>query len=136
MRRADRLFQLIVLLGRRRRVTGEQLAESLGVSRRTVYRGIRDLTLSGVPIDGEAGVGFRPRSGYFGSTESVSLCSRRSDSGMNPDEAWRIFWRPRTGSVREGRINAVASAASPAIGLNNLFQASKVSFCILIPPNS
>lgn len=64
MRRADRLFQLIVLLGRRRSVTGEQLAESLGVSRRTVYRDIRDLTLSGVPIDGEAGVGFRLRAGY------------------------------------------------------------------------
>ena len=64
MRRADRLFQLIVLLGRRRSVTGEQLAERLGVSRRTVYRDIRDLSLSGVPIHGEAGVGFRLRAGY------------------------------------------------------------------------
>ncbi|MSQ51926.1 MAG: YafY family transcriptional regulator [Betaproteobacteria bacterium] len=64
MRRADRLFQLILLLGRRRSVTGESLAESLGVSRRTVYRDIRDLSLSGVPIQGEAGVGFRLKSGY------------------------------------------------------------------------
>ena len=64
MRRADRLFQLIVLLGRRRKVTGEQLAERLGVSRRTVYRDIRDLSLSGVPIHGEAGVGFRLAAGY------------------------------------------------------------------------
>ena len=64
MRRADRLFKLILLLGRRRSVTGEILAERLGVSRRTVYRDIRDLSLSGVPIEGEAGVGFRLRGGY------------------------------------------------------------------------
>lgn len=64
MRRADRLFQLILLLGRRRSETGERLAERLGVSRRTVYRDIRDLSLSGVPVEGEAGVGFRLRGGY------------------------------------------------------------------------
>ena len=64
MRRADRLFQLILLLGRRRSVTGARLAERLGVSRRTVYRDIRDLSLSGVPIEGEPGVGFRLRGGY------------------------------------------------------------------------
>lgn len=64
MRRADRLFQLIVLLGRRRSVTGDWLAERLGVSRRTVYRDIRDLSLSGVPIHGEAGVGFQLSAGY------------------------------------------------------------------------
>ena len=64
MRRADRLFQLIVLLGRRRSVTGEKLAERLGVSLRTVYRDVRDLSLSGVPIQGEAGVGFRLSAGY------------------------------------------------------------------------
>lgn len=64
MRRADRLFQLILLLGRTRSATGERLAERLGVSRRTVYRDIRDLSLSGVPIEGEAGVGFRLRGGY------------------------------------------------------------------------
>lgn len=35
-----------------------QLAEKLGVSLRTVYRDIADLQLSGVPIEGEAGVGY------------------------------------------------------------------------------
>lgn len=64
MRRADRLFQLILLLGRSRSATGDRLAERLGVSRRTVYRDIRDLSLSGVPIEGEAGVGFRLHGGY------------------------------------------------------------------------
>lgn len=45
-------------------MTGARLAGRLGVSRRTVYRDIRDLSLSGVPIDGAAGVGFRLRAGY------------------------------------------------------------------------
>lgn len=65
MRRADRLFQLILLLGRGRVLTGEWLAARLQVSKRTVYRDIQDLGGSGVPIDGEAGVGFRLRQGYL-----------------------------------------------------------------------
>ena len=64
MRRADRLFQLTLLLGRSKIATGEWLAEQLGVSKRTVYRDIGDLCSTGVPIDGEAGVGFRMRKGY------------------------------------------------------------------------
>ena len=58
MRRADRLFQIIQLLRRRRTVTtAAQLASRLEVSERTVYRDIRDLMLAGTPIEGEAGVG-------------------------------------------------------------------------------
>jgi predicted DNA-binding transcriptional regulator YafY len=65
MRRADRLFQIIQLLRRRRTVTtAAQIAGKLEVSERTVYRDIRDLTLAGTPIDGEAGVGYRIRPGY------------------------------------------------------------------------
>ena len=64
MRRADRLFQLTLLLGRGRILTGDHLAERLRISRRTVYRDIRDLCASGVPIEGEPGVGFRMRRGY------------------------------------------------------------------------
>lgn len=64
MRRADRLFQVTLLLGRGRILTGQRLAERLGVSKRTVYRDIQDLSRSGVPIEGEAGVGFRLGGGY------------------------------------------------------------------------
>ncbi|GAB2876698.1 YafY family protein [Uliginosibacterium flavum] len=61
MRRADRLFRLVELLRARRHATGAWLAEQLQVSLRTLYRDIHDLTLSGVPIEGEAGVGYRLR---------------------------------------------------------------------------
>jgi len=64
MRRADRLFQLIQILRRRNVATAAWLAEQLEVSERTVYRDVRDLTLSGVPIEGEAGVGYILRRGF------------------------------------------------------------------------
>lgn len=58
MRRADRLFQIAQHLRARRLTTAAQLSEMLGVSERTIYRDIRDLSLSGVPVRGEAGVGY------------------------------------------------------------------------------
>jgi predicted DNA-binding transcriptional regulator YafY len=61
MRRADRLFRLVQLLRARRFATARTLAEALEVSERTVYRDVRDLSLSGVPIEGEAGVGYALR---------------------------------------------------------------------------
>jgi predicted DNA-binding transcriptional regulator YafY len=64
MRRADRLFQIIQLIRKHRVTTAAVLAESLEVSERTVYRDIRDLVLSGVPIEGEAGVGYVLRKGF------------------------------------------------------------------------
>lgn len=64
MRRADRLFQLVQLVRGRRLATGEWLAGRLEVSLRTVYRDIADLQAQGVPIDGEAGVGYRMRAGF------------------------------------------------------------------------
>lgn len=64
MRRADRLFQIVLLLSRRRAVTARELAEALEVSERTIYRDIADLSLSGVPVEGEAGVGYLMRGNY------------------------------------------------------------------------
>src|SRR5262245_24692099 len=64
MRRADRLFRLVQLLRRSRVVTAQRLAQELEVSERTVYRDIRDLTLSGVPVRGEAGVGYALAHGF------------------------------------------------------------------------
>lgn len=64
MRRADRLFSLLMYLRRPRAVTARELARKLEVSERTVYRDIRDLSISGVPVTGEAGVGYRLRPGF------------------------------------------------------------------------
>lgn len=61
MRRADRLFQIVSILRLRRLTTAAQLAARLEVSERTIYRDVADLVASGVPIEGEAGVGYRLR---------------------------------------------------------------------------
>jgi predicted DNA-binding transcriptional regulator YafY len=64
MRRADRLFLIIhALRGRRTALPARSLAGTLGISLRTVYRDIVDLQTSGVPIEGEAGIGYVLRKG-------------------------------------------------------------------------
>jgi len=64
MRRTDRLFEIIQHLRRNRVVTARTLAEQLRVTERTIYRDIRDLAASKVPIEGAAGVGYSLRKGY------------------------------------------------------------------------
>ena len=79
MRRADRLFQIVQSLRGGRLTTASKLAEELEVTPRTIYRDIADLQGSGVPIEGEAGVGYVMDEGYdlpplmFTSDEIVAL---------------------------------------------------------------
>jgi predicted DNA-binding transcriptional regulator YafY len=63
--RAERLLDLIQVLRRHRRpVSGQTLADELGISLRTVYRDIQTLIGQGAAIDGEAGIGFILRPGF------------------------------------------------------------------------
>ncbi|MDB5846637.1 MAG: DNA-binding transcriptional regulator [Rhodoferax sp.] len=64
MRRADRLFQLVQLIRGRRLTTAAYLAARLAVSERTVYRDVAQLQHQGVPIEGEAGMGYRLGRGF------------------------------------------------------------------------
>src|SRR6478672_13978626 len=64
MRRADRLFHIIQLIRGRRLTTAAYLAQRMEVSDRTIYRDIADLQFQGVPIEGEAGVGYRLGAGF------------------------------------------------------------------------
>ncbi|KFK57249.1 DeoR faimly transcriptional regulator, partial [Vibrio vulnificus] len=64
MSKSERLFELLTLLrSKRYAVTAKQLAETMEVSERTIYRDIQSLIHSGVPIQGEAGVGYLLQSG-------------------------------------------------------------------------
>lgn len=89
MRRADRLFQIVQLLRARRLITAEQLAETLRVSKRTIYRDIQDLQNSGVPVRGEAGVGYSLERGHdlppmtFNTEELEALVT-----GIRVAESW------------------------------------------------
>jgi predicted DNA-binding transcriptional regulator YafY len=64
MRRADRLFEIIQHMRRKPTVRARELSQSLEVSERTIYRDIKDLMASGVPIEGEAGVGYVLKAGF------------------------------------------------------------------------
>jgi predicted DNA-binding transcriptional regulator YafY len=66
MSRTERLFDLIQLLRRHRLpVSGQSLAEELGISLRTVYRDISLLQSFGAPVDGEPGVGYVLKPGFM-----------------------------------------------------------------------
>jgi predicted DNA-binding transcriptional regulator YafY len=64
VRRADRLFEIIQFMRRKDLVRAKDLADALEVSERTIYRDIQDLAASGVPIEGEAGVGYVMKAGF------------------------------------------------------------------------
>ena len=66
MRRADRLLKIVHYLRRMRHaVTAARIADHFGICKRTVYRDIQDLMNSGVPIQGEAGVGYLIDKQYY-----------------------------------------------------------------------
>lgn len=95
MRRADRLFQIVQFLRTRRVTTAAWLAERLEVSERTIYRDIKDLMLTGVNIEGEAGIGYVVRRGFdlpplmFSKEEisALALGARLVDSWADPELA-------------------------------------------------
>jgi predicted DNA-binding transcriptional regulator YafY len=66
MDKTERLFALLDALRRRRTpVTAEALSEEQGVSVRTIYRDVQTLIGLGAPIEGEAGLGYVLRAGFF-----------------------------------------------------------------------
>lgn len=58
MRRTDRLFELIQILRDGRLHTARDMADRLEVSVRTLWRDMATLIASGLPVEGERGVGY------------------------------------------------------------------------------
>ena len=58
MRRTDRLFDIIQILRDGNLHRAQDIAEALEVSVRTIYRDMDTLTASGIPVQGERGVGY------------------------------------------------------------------------------
>lgn len=115
MRRADRLFQIVQYLRGGRLTTAAQLAEKLEVSERTIYRDIADLIGSGVPVEGEAGVGYVMRAGYdlpplmFTQEEIVALVA-----GARLIRAWGGLEMASAAEEALVKINAVLPDAARA----------------------
>ncbi|MCF6301706.1 MAG: YafY family transcriptional regulator [Devosiaceae bacterium] len=65
MRRADRLLQIIQILRRENQpCTCANMADELEISHRTLYRDMVSLQSTGVPVRGEAGIGYVLEEGY------------------------------------------------------------------------
>lgn len=63
-KRFDRVIAILIQLQSKKIVKAQELAERFEVSLRTIYRDIRTLEASGVPIYGEAGIGYSLVDGY------------------------------------------------------------------------
>ncbi|WP_198088609.1 YafY family protein [Variovorax sp. E3] len=135
MRRADRLFQIVQLIRGRRLTTAAFLAQRLEVSERTVYRDVADLQHQGVPIEGEAGVGYRLGAGFelpplmFTQDEASALvaAARLAQSWVDPALARDI--ETGLGKILSvlpsaARVSAEALALyAPALGLEPALRA-------------
>ena len=111
MNRTERLFALMDALRRHRRpVTAANLADELQVSLRTIYRDVQVLIGLGAPIDGEAGLGYLLRPGFF-------LPPLMFDEDELEALVLGIRWVARQGDTElaEAATNALAkiAAASP-----------------------
>ena len=79
MNRIDRLHAILTHLQSKRKVTAQEIADRFNISLRTVYRDVKALDESGVPVIGEAGSGYTVMEGYrlppvmFTQEEAVSL---------------------------------------------------------------
>jgi len=108
MRKAERLFQLLTLLrGRRTVITALTLAESFGVSERTIYRDIQSLSLSGVPIEGEAGVGYRLKPGF--SIPPLMFNAQELEALLLGARMVQRFADPQLGSAAESALCKIQS---------------------------
>lgn len=128
--RASRLFGLLEQLRMHRQpVSAARLAETLGVSVRTLYRDIATLQSMGAPIRGEGGVGYQIERGYFlpplhfdadeldAITLGMQLISARGDGDLKQAAA-RVAAKVdaiapdgQHGRVRQGDIIAYSRAS-------------------------
>jgi predicted DNA-binding transcriptional regulator YafY len=126
MRRADRLFQIVQLIRGRRLTTAAWLALRLEISERTVYRDVADLQRQGVPIEGEAGVGYRLGKGFdlpplmFSNDEAQALVAavRIAQTWLDPQLA-------ASAQDALSRVMSVLPAAA---------RAAAESLLVMVPP--
>jgi predicted DNA-binding transcriptional regulator YafY len=136
MRRADRLFQIVQLIRGRRLTTAAHLAQRLEVSERTVYRDVADLQHQGVPIEGEAGVGYRLGAGFELPPLMFSVDEARAlVASVRMAQVWQDPALAQASQVALSKILSVLPAAArvaaqsmaiyaPPIGLEPAVQAT------------
>ena len=113
--RIDRLVAILIYMQGRRVTRAEDIAEEFATSIRTVYRDIAALAEAGVPIVGEAGVGYSIMKGYhlppvhFTTEEATALITasmlmdRFADSSLMWSMSIGLSKNPRSSAARSSR---------------------------------
>lgn len=110
LNRFDRSLAILILLQSRKRVTAQQLADRFSVSLRTVYRDIRSLEAAGIPIIGEAGIGYALMEGYR--LPPVMFTREEAASFIAAEKLMLQFTDAALGSSFESATNKLKSVLS------------------------
>lgn len=95
LNKTERLFALVLLLQNRPNFSSKDLAEHFGVSRRTIFRDLRTLSESGVPLTYAEGGGYEILEGYqlpplmFTAREAATLLVGTAFTKLQPDVSLR-----------------------------------------------
>lgn len=95
LNKTERLFALVLLLQNRPSLTSKDLADHFGVSRRTIFRDLRTLGESGVPLTYADGGGYEILEGYqlpplmFTAREAATLLVGTAFTKLQPDPSLR-----------------------------------------------
>ncbi len=109
--RADRLLSIVLLLQRHQHLTAGALAETLGVTERTIYRDIEALSLAGVPVYTRTG----------------------PDGGCFLDEGYRSSLNWFTGAELQTLLYAGSAAPLSELGMRDAMDNAVLKLLALVP---
>lgn len=112
MNRIDRLSAILIQLQSRRTVRAKDIADRYRISLRTVYRDISSLEKAGIPIIGEAGIGYSLEEGYrlppvmFTREEATALITAEKLVGQ--------LTEPTHGSIFSHALDKIKAVLDPS----------------------
>ena len=105
--RSDRIVAILIQLQSKRIVRAQELADRFGVSLRTIYRDIRTLEASGVPLLSEAGVGYSIMDGYR--LPPVTFTREEAGSFVAAEKLMQTFTDQSLGAYHQSAMYKVKS---------------------------
>ena len=107
LNRFDRIVAILIQLQSKRIVRAQELADRFAVSLRTIYRDIRTLEASGVPLLSEAGVGYSIMDGYR--LPPVTFTREEAGSFVAAEKLMQTFTDQSLGAYHQSAMYKVKS---------------------------
>ena len=107
LNRFDRIIAILIQLQSKRIVRAQELADRFRVSLRTIYRDIRTLEASGVPLLSEAGVGYSIMDGYR--LPPVTFTREEAGSFVAAEKLMQTFTDQSLGAYHQSAMYKVKS---------------------------